>query len=155
MWVVKIDLFFYWFVFLSAGCKWLGFCVGVRNLLDFGVGDRSFINELKRPGLRISVSTDGVAQCFIYNKGTKEVRVSTPTQVVFPLFLNCISTQQSGPKFLATGWFQKEKHSTFKLLRSGFWELKHENWWGCSSRGDKKTFWWPFLFFIFCPFGAF
>ena len=58
----------------------LAFCVGGRNCFCFSAGDRSFVNEPKRSGLQIPVSADWVAQCFIRNKRTIEVRGSNLTE---------------------------------------------------------------------------
>ena len=90
------------------GRSLLGFCMRAENRLvlvwvvekklDFSVGDRPFINEQNRSLLQIPVSGDWVAQCFIRYKQAKEDPGSNPNQVVFPLFLKCISTQQPGPQ---------------------------------------------------------
>ena len=59
---------------------------------------RSFINEQKRSGLQTPVNVDWVAHCSIRYTRTKDVRDSKPTEVVLPLFLKCMPTQQPTPK---------------------------------------------------------
>ena len=56
------------------------------------------MNKQKRSGLQIAVIADCVAQCFFRYARTKEVRGSSPTEVVYPFFLINISTQQPGIK---------------------------------------------------------